>query len=69
MEDLVVSEELGTRAVEWSDDWVVPRLTLESVCAGWEGICVTVLWCVSCGLLVIVGLVAGVGGTVVVSLS
>ena len=44
-------------------------LSLKSVCAGWEGICVTVLWCVSCGLLVIVGLVAGVGGTVVVSLS
>lgn len=66
---MVVSEELGTRAVEWSADRVVPQLTLEPVCAGWDGVCVTVLWCVSGGLLVVVGLVAGVGGTDGVSLS
>lgn len=66
MED---SEGLGTRAVEWSDDWVVPEPTLEPGCAGWEGVCVTVLWCVTGGFLVVVGLVAGVGGTDVVSLS
>ena len=44
-------------------------LSLESVCAGWEGVCVIVLWCVSGDILIVVGPVAGVGGTVVGSLS
>ena len=43
-------------------------LSLESVC-GWEGVCVIVLWCVPGDILIVVGPVAGVGGTVVVSLS
>lgn len=68
VEDLVVSEALWTRPVGCSGDWVVPGPMLESVCAGWEGVCVTELHCGSGGLLV-VGVVAGVGGTAAVSFS
>lgn len=54
--------EYQTRAVECSGDWAVPVPMLEPICAGWEGVCVIMLWCVSGGLI-IMGVVAGVEGT------